>query len=306
MADNISFTEHLIEKVKEYPWLYDTARKEFKDTIPSMKCCKIPPVVMLSFPIMNEEQENEANSQNSNEANSQNANEQSSASSQQGSFQAVFKYMIERRIDSLLWLTRISSMLFTIGYFFPFFGNPYSSYQKALISNAATSALRLHQRVPHLQFSRQFLTSLFMEDSLALLPIALFAFLHSTYFSAALAEKFGCQNSFMMIKLRNFVTNQQVNIFRMIAMSEITLMPVCVIMIFSGQISLMTPFIFYRFLIMRYSSQRNPYTRNTFAELRFVTEHAILNPRCPQFIGNLCRTVISFIIRLAPPTAPQH
>ncbi|KAG1701395.1 Transmembrane protein 33 [Nymphon striatum] len=282
MADNISFTEHLIEKVKEYPWLYDTARKEFKDTIPSMKCCKIPPVVMLSFPIMNEEQENEANSQNSNEANSQNANEQSSASSQQGSFQAVFKYMIERRIDSLLWLTRISSMLFTIGYFFPFFGNPYSSYQKALISNAATSAL------------------------LALLPIALFAFLHSTYFSAALAEKFGCQNSFMMIKLRNFVTNQQVNIFRMIAMSEITLMPVCVIMIFSGQISLMTPFIFYRFLIMRYSSQRNPYTRNTFAELRFVTEHAILNPRCPQFIGNLCRTVISFIIRLAPPTAPQH
>ncbi|KAG1706185.1 hypothetical protein GQR58_003709 [Nymphon striatum] len=33
MADNISFTEHLIEKVKEYPWLYDTARENFKDTI---------------------------------------------------------------------------------------------------------------------------------------------------------------------------------------------------------------------------------------------------------------------------------
>lgn len=44
-------------------------------------------------------------------------------------------------------------------------GNPYGFYQRALISNAATSALRLHQRLPHFQFSREFFAMLFLEDS---------------------------------------------------------------------------------------------------------------------------------------------
>lgn len=44
-------------------------------------------------------------------------------------------------------------------------GNPYTHYQRALISNAATSALRLHQRLPNFQFSRVFMTQLFAEDS---------------------------------------------------------------------------------------------------------------------------------------------
>lgn len=33
------------------------------------------------------------------------------------------------------------------------------------MNNAATSALRLHQRVPHVQLNRQFLERLFVEDS---------------------------------------------------------------------------------------------------------------------------------------------
>ena len=42
---------------------------------------------------------------------------------------------------------------------------PHSYYQKSLLSNAVTSALRLHQRVPNFQFSREYFGRLFLEDS---------------------------------------------------------------------------------------------------------------------------------------------
>lgn len=45
------------------------------------------------------------------------------------------------------------------------FRNPASAYYRILIANAATSALRLHQRLPTMQISVQFLTQLFKEDS---------------------------------------------------------------------------------------------------------------------------------------------
>lgn len=43
--------------------------------------------------------------------------------------------------------------------------NPASAYYRILLANAATSALRLHQRLPAMQISVQFLTQLFKEDS---------------------------------------------------------------------------------------------------------------------------------------------
>ena len=48
-------------------------------------------------------------------------------------------------------------MIFTVGYILPILGNPYNSYYKALMASASTSALRLHQRLPQVQFNRQFL-----------------------------------------------------------------------------------------------------------------------------------------------------
>lgn len=43
--------------------------------------------------------------------------------------------------------------------------NAYSMYSKALLANAATSALRLHQRLPRVAMTREFFGQLFMEDS---------------------------------------------------------------------------------------------------------------------------------------------
>ena len=56
-------------------------------------------------------------------------------------------------------------MLFYNNCSYFFFRNPYSAYYKALVANAATSALRLHQRQPRLHFSREFIASVLLEDS---------------------------------------------------------------------------------------------------------------------------------------------
>lgn len=45
------------------------------------------------------------------------------------------------------------------------FRNPYNAYYKVLVGNAATSALRLHQRLPPVSINREFLSLLFQEDS---------------------------------------------------------------------------------------------------------------------------------------------
>lgn len=75
-----------------------------------------------------------------------------------------------------------------------------SAFYKVLISNAATSALRLHQRLPPIQFTREFLALLLVEDSchylffsliflyvqpfiLIIFPVVLFAVLHSASYS---------------------------------------------------------------------------------------------------------------------------
>lgn len=99
---------------------------------------------------------------------------------------ALRQHIIDNKIKAALWVTRLFTIIFTIGYIIQIFGyvilnfcfidgkmklhilyfsNPYNIYYKILMNNAATSALRLHQRVPHVQLNRQFLERLFVEDS---------------------------------------------------------------------------------------------------------------------------------------------
>lgn len=73
------------------------------------------------------------------------------------------------------------------------------------MANAATSAFRLHQRLPPVKFTREFLSLLLMEDSchylffsliflyvspmiLILIPVVLFAVLHSASYSLTLLD----------------------------------------------------------------------------------------------------------------------
>ncbi|CAB1325603.1 unnamed protein product [Coregonus sp. 'balchen'] len=160
-------------------------------------------------------------------------------------------------------------------------------YQRALLANALTSALRLHQRLPHFQLSRAFLAQALQEDSC-----------HYLLYSLILAMG---PNSLPFVRnfLNKLTANQQ-NILKFIACNEIFLMPATVFMLFSGQGSLLQPFIYYRFLTLRYTSRRNPYCRTLFSELRILLEHFIMKPACPAFFRKMCLNSIAFMSRLAP------
>lgn len=234
----------------------------------------------------------------------------------------VINHMSIHKIESLLWFTRMCTVLFTFLYIVPLLGaNPYTCYQRALISNAATSALRLHQRMPTIQLTRMFLSQLLIEDSchylfysliflfaqpmtLVLLPVFLFALLHSASFSLALLDKFGGRSGFLGTKLVSLLDHQSRNILRLVAFTEIFLMPLTVFSVFSGRSSLVTPFIYYRFLSLRYASRRNPYTRTVFHELRLVTEYYASKPGCPLFVRNILLKGTFLLSQLAPPV-PQ-
>lgn len=61
----------------------------------------------------------------------------------------------------------------------------------------------------------------------------------------------------------------------------------------------MTAIVYYNFLIMRYSSRRNPYTRFAFTELRMRAE--LLGSWSPPFVRKIIFSGIGFVNRLAPP-----
>lgn len=104
---------------------------------------------------------------------------------------ALKQHVLANKINAGLWTTRVFTILFTVAFLIPLFGyvylinwlqwphfrlfnlfllyfihrNPYNAYYKALMSSAATSALRLHQRVPVVRLNMQFIEDLLLEDS---------------------------------------------------------------------------------------------------------------------------------------------
>ncbi|XP_059617595.1 Krueppel homolog 2 [Phlebotomus argentipes] len=232
--------------------------------------------------------------------------------------EALLAHVNQHKIDVALWATRVLTIVFAFCYLLPIFGNAQSAYYKVLMANAATSALRLHQRLPRVSFTREFVSLLLMEDSchylfysliflyvspvlIILLPVVLFAVLHSASYSLTLLDTLG-QNSWWGARLLiSIVEFQTRNILRLAAFTEVFLMPFTIVLILLGKGGLMTPLIYYQFLTLRYSSRRNPYTRNIFYECRLAAEMVANNPSVPAFISKILRAGISFVSRLAPP-----
>ncbi|XP_055712661.1 Krueppel homolog 2 [Phlebotomus papatasi] len=232
--------------------------------------------------------------------------------------EALLAHISQHKIDVALWATRVLTIVFAFGYLIPIFGNVQSSYYKVLVANAATSALRLHQRLPRVSLTREFLSHLLVEDSchylfysliflyvspviLILLPVVLFAVLHSASYSLTLLDTLG-QNSWWGARLLiSIVEFQTRNILRLAAFTEVFLMPFTIVLVLLGKGGLMTPLIYYHFLTLRYSSRRNPYTRNIFYECRLAAEMLANNPSMPAIVSKIIRAGISFVSRLAPP-----
>lgn len=154
-------------------------------------------------------------------------------------FEALKQHVIDNKVDVALWASRVLTIIFAFGYVLPIFGwvqietfffllhefalqsnhyvgvnnqiiawfyrNAQNAFYKVLLANAATSALRLHQRMPRLTFTREYFALLLVEDSchylffstiflyvspfiLILLPVVLFAILHAASYSLTLLD----------------------------------------------------------------------------------------------------------------------
>ncbi|XP_045139988.1 transmembrane protein 33 [Echinops telfairi] len=138
---------------------------------------------------------------------------------------------------------------------------------------------------------------------MSIFPVLLFSLLHAATYTKKVLDAKGSNSLPLLRSVLDKLSANQQNILKFIACNEIFLMPATVFMLFSGQGSLLQPFIYYRFLTLRYSSRRNPYCRTLFNELRIVVEHIIMKPACPLFVRRLCLQSIALISRLAPTMA---
>jgi hypothetical protein len=228
---------------------------------------------------------------------------------------SLISVLLERKTDAVLLLSRLATIVFTLIYILPFFRSNTESnvyYTKALLSSAVTSGLRLRQRIPTLEFSRDFFFNLIREDSahylmysflflsgtpmtIVLIPLATYAILHSSSFISQFITNFPAIKQ-LLIR----VTENQVSLLRFIALNEILLMPIFIISIFVARSNFLLIFMYYRFLTLRYTSHRNPYTRTLFSEIRQSVEYLSNKPACPPIITRFCYSAIGFINRLAP------
>jgi transmembrane protein 33 len=200
--------------------------------------------------------------------------------------------VLERKTDFILLLSRSAIIAFTIMYILPIFhSEPQVYYTKALLSSVVTSALRLRQRLPTLELSRAFLFHLLREDSahylmysflflsglpmtIVLMPLVTYAVLHTASFLSQILT-----NLPHVKQVCVWITDNHIHLLRFVALNEILLMPVLVLTIFVSRSSFLLIFMYYRFLTLRYASQRNPYTRMLFYELRQSVEHLCNNRR---------------------------
>jgi len=235
----------------------------------------------------------------------------------------LIRHIQNDKIGVGMWMTRLLTVIFaTFGYILPILssvlGNPINCYYKTMMAAAATSALRLHQRLPRIQLSREFAANMMTEDSahyllfslififasgpitMALLPVLLFAVLHAASYTLNMLDALGAPTTLWPVRmLISFVELQSRNILRMVAFTEIFLLPILVMNVFRGVTWLVGPLVYYRFLGLRYSSRRNPYTRTVFYMLRVSLEKTAEHPSMPNGVKVLIYKFISVVCSLA-------
>lgn len=63
---------------------------------------------------------------------------------------------------------------------------------------------------------------------------------------------------------------------------------------------------YYYFVTWRYASRRNPYTRNTFHELRVLAERTAERPALPAPLRSGILSAVQLVCRMAPPMEPAQ
>jgi len=223
--------------------------------------------------------------------------------------------------SSLMFFVRsfaaVNGLLFAVTTFFhPVMAQ--AAFQRLIFAFGLASVIRLSQRLGPVQFTKQYCINVVLEDSahymlfacnfyshrpttiIAFIPTLYCALQGSAFMNNLLQE---CRNptwSSLKVQLGKLKANQQ-QMLRVVASAEIFVMPLVLIQLFTGQCgSILTPLVYYQFLMLRYMSRRNPYVRNAFSELRLTINTLVYKPACPAFVRNIVVKGMSLIERLSP------
>jgi len=237
--------------------------------------------------------------------------------------QSVQDYLMANKFDAALLFIRLYIIFATFLFIVPLFGVEYSMtcFKRVLLGSACISALRMHQRLPPVTLSKEFIRVLVMEDSfhyliysllflfsrpqtMALVPIMVFALLHSASYLQKLINTTQCP-AFVANSMRQFTSkiterNMQTSILTFIASTEIMIFFVSIALLFVGRGSLLVPFFYYRFLQLRYMSKRNPYSRLVFGNLRMKIEQMAYRDSCPGVAKKALLAIVSLASKLSP------
>lgn len=216
-----------------------------------------------------------------------------SDSSEPGSpLSILFNHLKQNKLEFLLFITRTLTVLGTLAYIVGYPEPASKRFKQALLMTGATSSLRLHQRMPPPplnQLGWQYFMNLIKEDAfhyllfpflfffgqpiaLVLLPCSLYAIFNLARYAIQILEKLGNHEQ-LRLTISNTMTTYQRSLLQLIALSEVSLMAVVVIGVFTRVCGLMTPLLYYRFLMLRYNSSRNAHLKLLVTQIRDTVIH---------------------------------
>lgn len=200
----------------------------------------------------------------------------------------------------------------------------YAAFQRCMYAFGLASLIRLSQRVGPVQFSKEYLLNVVLEDSahfflysanfashkpttiIAVVPTVYCLLQSSVFLNNILKECNGASWASLKAQLNRLLQNQQ-KLLRLSATAEIFIMPLVLVQLFTGQCgSILTPLVYYQFLMLRYMSRRNPYVRTAFTELKMSINQLIYKPGCPAVVRTVVTKIMSLIERLSPVSYQQR
>ena len=234
----------------------------------------------------------------------------------------VIKNFLSRDFKaSIMFGARIFAAVNGLLFAFSTFFNPslaFSSYQRVMFAFGLASVIRLSQRLGPVQFTKEYMISVVLEDSAHYMlyscnfyahkPTTIIAFIPTLY-CALQASAFAttmlgeCSNStWNMLKVQlGKMKEKQQQLLRVVATAEIFILPLVGVQLFTGQCgSILTPLVYYQFLVLRYMSRRNPYVKNAFSEMKVVVNQMIYSQSCPGFVRSIVSKAMGLIERMSP------
>lgn len=224
-------------------------------------------------------------------------------------------HFVRNRTDYILGSIWFSVICFTVVYLIPFLRSECENmYYRTLLAHSATSLLRLHKTFHQAQINFEFMEQLLLDDNThnllyslifycfppfpwIWLPIFLSALLHVSNYGIEVVEWFSPSAFGLLKKGFELIELQSINILRIIAITEIFILIIIPFSLlsfsFSGlALSVVTVVIYLKFLVFRYMSKKNPFTRIVFGELLEQIEIHSNKSSCPACLRNLFWTLI--------------